>query len=134
LQIAHEMVEITAVGKEHSNSTGRVKIDLSSLGKLGEVAGVAGIAIGMIALIARAVIDRTSSLPRAERAPMFRLVTTWSFAIGAFGILAWLLAIVTGVPNGGRPTGNCNIASGGIASGGNSVNCSSAPSALDAKP
>jgi hypothetical protein len=88
----------------------------------------------MIALIARAVIDRTSSLPRAERALMFRFVAVGAFAIGAFGILAWLLASVTSVPNGGGPSGNCNVVSGGIASGGNRVNCTSAPPAPDAKP
>ena len=87
----------------------------------------------MIALIARAVIDRTSSLPKAERAPMFRFVAAGAFTIGAFGILAWLLASVTGVPSGG-PSGNCNVAAGGIGSGGNRVNCTSAPPAPDAKP
>jgi hypothetical protein len=108
-------------------------MDLSSLAELGKVAGVAGIAIGMIALIARAVIDRTSLLPRAERAPMFRFVAVGAFAIGAFGILAWLLASVTGVPSGG-PGGNCNIAAGGIGSGGNTVNSSSPPPVPAPKP
>ena len=97
-------------------------MDLSSLAEVRKVAGVAGVAIGMIVLIARAVIDRTSALPRGERAPMLRLVTIGAFTIGAFGILAWLVATVAGVPGGG---GNCNVTSGGIASGGNTVNCSS---------
>lgn len=108
-------------------------VDLSSLAELGKTAGVAGVAIGMIALIARTVIDRTSSLPQPKRAQMFRLVTIGSFAIGTFGILAWLLSNVAAVPNGGGPTGNCDIVSGGIGSGGNKVNCTSAPSAPDAK-
>jgi len=108
-------------------------MDLSSLAELGKAAGLAGVAIGMIVLIARAVIDRTSSLRKGERAPMFRLVAIGAFTIGAFGILAWLLASVTSVPNGGGPGGNCNIAAGGIGSGGNKVNCTSPP-APDAKP
>ncbi len=107
-------------------------MDLSSLAELGKMAGVAGVAIGMIALIARAVLDRTASLPKAERAPMFRFVAVGAFMIGAFGIFAWLLASVIGIPSGGGPSGNCNITSGGIASGGNKVNCTPAP-APDAK-
>jgi hypothetical protein len=87
----------------------------------------------MVALIARAVITRASSLPKAQRAPMFRIVAISAFAIGAFGILAWLVASLVGVPSGG-PGGNCNIAAGGIASGGNRVNCTSAPSASGSKP
>lgn len=77
----------------------------------------------MIALIARVLIDRTSSLPRADRAPMLRFVAVGAFSIGAFGILAWLLASMTSVPNGGGPGGNCNVAAGGIGSGHNTVNC-----------
>ncbi len=108
-------------------------MDLSSLAELGKTAGVAGVAIGMIALVAPQFIKGASSLPRAERAPMFRLVAVGAFAIGAFGILAWLLASVTGGPSG-APGGNCSIASGGIGSGGNTVNCGSSPSAPAPKP
>ena len=86
----------------------------------------------MIALVSRAVIDRTSSVPKTERARMLRLVMIGAFTIGAFGVVAWLVASVVGVPNGG-PGGNCNIAAGGIASGGNIVNCSP-PSVLAPKP
>ena len=65
-------------------------MDLSSLAELGKVAGVAGIAIGLIALLAPQFIKGASSLPRAERGPMLRLVAIGAFAIGALGIIAWL--------------------------------------------
>jgi hypothetical protein len=45
-------------------------MDLSLLAQVGKTVWVAGIAIGMIVLIARAVIDRTSSVPRAASAPL----------------------------------------------------------------
>ncbi len=67
-------------------------MDLSSLAELGKVAGVAGIAIGMIVLVVRPMIEGTKDLPRAERAPIFRLVGIGAFAIGGLGILAWLIA------------------------------------------
>jgi len=98
-------------------------MDLSSLAELGKVAGVAGVAIGMIVLIARPMIEGAKDLPRAERAPMFRLIAVGAFAIGGLGILAWLIASVAGPPVGGGAGGNCNVMSGGIGSGGNKVNC-----------
>jgi hypothetical protein len=49
-------------------------MDLSSLGSLRKIAGVAGIAIGMIVLLVRPIIERTTTLPVAERAPTFRLL------------------------------------------------------------
>jgi len=100
---------------------GRI-MDLSSLAELGKVAGVAGVAIGLIALLAPKFIKGASSLPRAEQAPMFRLVAIGAFAIGALGIIAWVIA---GVQLGTRvTTGNCGIATSGTATS-NSVNCGS---------
>jgi hypothetical protein len=114
----------------HARSKG---MDLSSLAELGKVAGGAGIAIGMIVLIARPMIEGTKDLPRAERAPIFRLVGVGAFAIGGLGIVAWLIAAIAAPPSGGS-TGNCNITSGGIGSGGNKIKCDLLPSAAAAKP
>jgi hypothetical protein len=97
-------------------------MDLSSLAELGKVAGVAGVAIGMIVLIVRPMIEGAKYLPRAERAPTFRLVAIGAFAIGGLGIAAWLVATVAAPPGGGGG-GNCNATSGGILSGGNKVDC-----------
>jgi hypothetical protein len=108
-------------------------MDLSSLAELGKVAGVAGVAIGMIVLIARPMIEGAKDLPRAERAPMFRLIAVGAFAIGGLGILAWLIASVAGPPVVGSAGGNCNVMSGGIGSGGNKVHCDLSPSPA-AKP
>lgn len=104
-------------------------MDLSSLAELGKVAGVAGIAIGMIVLIARGAKD----LPRRERAPIFRLFAIGAFVIGGIGIFAWLIATVAAPPSAGSG-GNCNVTSGGIGSGGNTINCHLAPSAPATKP
>lgn len=106
-------------------------MELSSLAELGKVAGVAGVAIGMIVVLVRPVIERTSSLPRGERGPMLRLVAIGAFAIGALGIIAWLVAgmqIGTNVKSG-----DCSIAASGTANG-NSVNCGPAPAAPAKKP
>ncbi len=106
-------------------------MELSSLAELGKVAGVAGVAIGMVALIARAVIDRSSSLPRARREPMLRLVMLGAFAIGALGVVAWLLA---GMQFGTSvKSGDCGIATSGTASG-NTVNCALPPAAPAKQP
>jgi hypothetical protein len=108
-------------------------MDLSSLAELGKVAGVAGIAIGMIVFIAGRMMEGVKDLPRAERAPMFRLIGIGAFVIGGVGIFAWLIATVAAPPSGaGR--GNCNVNSGGILSGSNRVNCGFAPSAPAVKP
>jgi hypothetical protein len=109
-------------------------MDLSSLAELGKVAGVAGIAIGMIVLIARPMIEGAKDLPRAERAPIFRLVGIGAFAIGSLGIAAWLIVAIAAPPSGGSASGNCNVASGGIGSGGNKLNCDFSPSSPAAKP
>jgi hypothetical protein len=108
-------------------------MDLSSLAELGKVAGVAGIAIGMIVLIVRPMIEGAKDLPRAQRAPTFRLIAVGAFAVGGLGILAWLIATIA-APPGGASGGNCNVTSGGILSGGNKLNCDFSPSTPAAKP
>ena len=101
-------------------------MDLSSLAELGKVAGVAGVAIGLIALLAPQFIRGASSLPRAQQAPMLRLVAIGALAIGALGIVAWLIA---GMQFGTSvKTGDCGIAASGTATG-NTVNCGSVPAA-----
>jgi hypothetical protein len=95
-------------------------VDLSSLAELGKVAGVAGIAIGLIALLAPQFIKGASSLPRAERGPMLRLVTIGAFAIGGLGIVAWLIAGM------GVKSGDCSIANSGIVTG-SPVSCGPPP-------
>jgi hypothetical protein len=81
-------------------------MDLSSLGSLGKIAGVAGIAIGMIVLLVRPIIERISTVPPAQRAPMLRLVAVGAFGIGALGIVAWL---VSGLSLG---SGNVTVTAG----------------------
>jgi hypothetical protein len=108
-------------------------MDLSSLAELGKVAGVAGIAIGMIVLIVRPMIEGARDLPRAQRAPTFRLIAIGAFGIGGLGIVAWLIATVAAPPSGAGD-GNCNVNSSGILSGSNRVNCDFAPSAPVVKP
>jgi hypothetical protein len=102
-------------------------MDVSSLADLGKVAGIGGLAIGMIVLIIRPMIDGAKDLPRAERAPTFRLIAIGAFAIGGLGILAWLIATLVAPPGDGSG-GNCNVTSGGIGSGGNKINCDFSPS------
>jgi hypothetical protein len=86
-------------------------VDLSSLAALGKVAGLGGIAVGLVVLLVRPIIDRVSSVPAAERAPMLRFVAMGAFGIGALGIVAW---VVSGVS-----VGNVNVtaAPGGQAAG-----------------
>jgi hypothetical protein len=84
-------------------------MDLSSLETLGKVAGLSGNAIGVVALLVRPLIDRVSSLPAAQRAPLLRLVATGAFGIGPLGIVAWLVS--------GMQGGNVLAASGGVAAG-----------------
>ena len=79
-------------------------MDLSSLGSLGKIAGVAGIAIGMIVLLVRPIIERTSALPTAERARTYRLLALGAFGIGALGIFAWLVS--------GLSVGNVTVTAG----------------------
>jgi hypothetical protein len=106
-------------------------MDLSSLAELGKVAGVAGIAIGLIALLAPQFVSGATSLPRGERAPTLRLIAIGAFAIGALGIVAWLVA---GMQLGTSvKTGDCGIAANGTATS-NTVNCGSTPAAPATKP
>ncbi len=80
------------------------------------------------------MIEGTKDLPRAERAPIFRLVGIGAFAIGGLGIVAWLIAAIAAPPGGANAAGNCNVTSGGIGSGGNKLNCDFSPSSPVAKP
>lgn len=84
-------------------------MDLSSLASLGKIAGLGGIAIGVVALLVRPIIDRVSSVPAAERAPMLRFVAMGAFGIGALGIVAWLVSGLSG--------GNVTAGAGGVVVG-----------------
>ena len=84
-------------------------MDLTSLVGLGKVAGLGGIAIGLVMLLVRPLIDRTSSVPPAQRAPLLRFLAMGAFGIGAFGILAWLIS--------GMQGGNVTASGGGVAAG-----------------
>jgi hypothetical protein len=106
-------------------------MDLSSLGSLGKIAGVAGIAIGMIVLLVRPIIERTSALPIAERAPTFRLLALGAFGIGALGIVAWLVAGSGSVTVIGGP---CGVTSGGGDTSGSTVNCGNVSTNATGKP
>jgi hypothetical protein len=106
-------------------------MDLSSLADLGKVASIGGLAIGMIVLIVLPTIEGTKDLPRAERATTIRLIAIGAFAVGGLGILAWLIATIAAPPEGGA--GSCSVASGGIGSGGNKINCDFSPSSPAAK-
>ena len=108
-------------------------MDLSSLAELGKVAGVAGIAIGLIALLAPQFVKSATSLPRDERAPMLRLIAIGAFAIGALGIVAWLIAGMQFGTSVSVKTGDCGIATNGTATG-NTVNCGGAPATPATKP
>jgi hypothetical protein len=106
-------------------------MDLSSLASLGKVAGLGGIAVGVVVLLVRPIIDRASSVPAAQRAPLLRFVAMCAFGIGALGIVAWLVSGVAG--------GNVTVTSsqGGLAAGrdifGNTVTLS-APQGGGAPP
>jgi hypothetical protein len=67
-------------------------VDLSSLAALGKVAGLGGIALGVVALLVRPAIDRTSGVPAPQRASLLRFITMGAFGIGALGIVAWLVS------------------------------------------
>lgn len=89
--------------------SGNEAMDLSTLASLGKVAGVGGIALGVVVLLVRPIIDRVSSVPAAQRAPMLRFVAIGAFGIGALGIVAWLVSGLSG--------GNVTSGAGGIAAG-----------------
>jgi hypothetical protein len=63
-------------------------MDLSSVASLGKIAGIGGIAVGMIIVLVRLVIAKTSSLPKVQQAPLLRLVVWGAFAVGGLGIVA----------------------------------------------
>jgi hypothetical protein len=84
-------------------------MDLSSLAALGKVAGLGGVAIGVVVLLVRPLIDRASSVPSAQRAPLLRLVAMGAFGIGALGIVACLISGLQG--------GNVTASGGGVAAG-----------------
>lgn len=84
-------------------------MDLSSLTSLGKVAGLGDIAIGVVLLLVRPIIDRVSSVPAAQRAPMLRFVAMGAFGIGALGIIAWVVSGLSG--------GNVTAGAGGVAAG-----------------
>lgn len=86
-------------------------MDLSSLASLGKIAGLGGIAFGVVILLVRPIIDRVSSVPPTERAPLLRLVAMGAFGIGALGIVAWVVSGLPGV--------NVTSGAGGVAAGGN---------------
>jgi hypothetical protein len=46
----------------------------------------------VVALLVRPLIDRVSSVPAAQRAPLLRLVAMGAFGLGALGIVAWLIS------------------------------------------
>jgi hypothetical protein len=111
-------------------------MDLSSLASLGKIAGLGGIALGVVVLLVRPIIDRTSGVPAAQRGPLLRFVATGAFGIGALGIVAWL---VSGLLVGGNVT--VTAGQGGVAAGrnvsGNTITIdapSTQASAPDAKP
>lgn len=100
-------------------------MDLSSLATLGKVAGVGGIALGVVALLVRPVIARTSGVPPAQRALLLRFIAMGAFGIGALGIVAWLVSGLWG--------GNVTVTAGqgGMAAGrdvrGNTVTIGQSP-------
>jgi len=89
-------------------------VDLSSLASLGKVAGLGGIAIGLVVLLVRPMIDRVSTVPAAQRAPMLRLIAMGAFGIGALGIVAWL---ISGLSNTSVTAGAGGVAAGRDVSG-----------------
>jgi hypothetical protein len=86
-------------------------MDLSSLASLGKIAGLGGIGLGVVVLLVRPVIDRTSDVPAAQRGPLLRFIAMGAFGIGALGIVAWLVS--------GMSVGNVTVTAGqgGLAAG-----------------
>jgi hypothetical protein len=84
-------------------------VDLSSLASLGKIAGLGGIALGVVVLLVRPIIDRVSSVPAAQRAPLLRQVAMGAFGIGALGIVAWLISGLSG--------GTVTAGAGGLVAG-----------------
>jgi hypothetical protein len=85
-------------------------MDLSSLATLGKVAGLGGVALGVVVLLVRPVVDKTSGVPAAQRGPLLRFVAGGAFGIGALGIVAWLVSGLAGSPT-------VTAGAGGVAGG-----------------
>jgi hypothetical protein len=92
-------------------------LDLSQLEPLGKVAGIGGIAIGAVVLLISGITDKTSSLPAWQRASTLRLLALGAFAIGALGIMAWVVAGWSG----GQQASTRGNDSPAIVSGGNAT-------------
>jgi hypothetical protein len=110
-------------------------MDLTYLASLGKVASLGGIALGVVVLLVRPVIDRTSGVSAAQGGPLLRFVAMGAFGIGALGIVAWLVNGLLG--------GNVTVTAGqgGLAAGhnvsGNTVTIAAPPvqtQASEAKP
>jgi hypothetical protein len=101
-------------------------LDLSSLESLGKIAGVGGIAIGAVVLLVRPIINRTTSVPAAQREATLRLLAIGAFGIGALGIIAWL---ASGWSGGQHATTRANE-SPAIVSGGDATVTSGPPSSV----
>jgi hypothetical protein len=99
-------------------------MDLSSLAALGKVAGMGGIALGVVALLVKPVIDRTSGVPAGQRGPLLRFVAAGAFGIGALGVIAWL---VGGLASGPTVSAGAGSVAGGRDVSGNSVNVGQLP-------
>ena len=63
---------------------------------LGKVAGIGGIARGVLVLLLRPVIEQSLTLPDAIRGCLLLTVTIGAFAIGALGVVLWVLSNRTG--------------------------------------
>jgi len=107
-------------------------MDLGSLAALGKVAGLGGIAIGVVLLLVRPIIDKSKSLPLAQRAPLLRMIALGAFGIGALGVVAWWSGNSPAAPPS-VSAGPCGVAAGRDASG-NTVSCGTVPAAAPAKP
>lgn len=107
-------------------------MDLGALASLGKVAGLGGIAVGVVLLLVRPIIDKSKSLPLAQRAPLLRLIAAGAFGIGALGIIAWWSAN-SPAASPSVSGGPCGVAAGRDASG-NTVSCGTVPAAAPPKP
>ena len=106
-------------------------MDLSSLATLGKVAGLGGIAIGVVVLLVPPLIDRTSGVPAAQRGPLLCFVAGGAFAIGALGIVAWL---VSGLAGGPTVTAEAGGVAGGRDVSGNTVSIGQLPGGGASQP
>jgi hypothetical protein len=105
---------------------------LGSLAALGKIAGLGGIAIGVLVLLIRPIVEKSKSLPVAQRAPLLRLIAVGAFGIGALGVIAWWSSNSPASPPS-VSAGPCGVAAGHDASG-NTVSCGAVPAAAPAKP